>query len=253
MKKFSSRSKRIRGKFKVYGYLMEQGMIRPHLPFTRPFTKDNLEQTLLRYTTVYIKPDFGKEGKGVYRVVKNGPEFILKYQSRTKVFTDSHSLYQFVNRRSSSRLIIQQGIELERFNNKPYDVRAMLQRKPKGEWVCTGWFARVGSPGKIVTNLAQGGKVYSVNKLFQSKGLPPHEQSRRFDYIQRLSLEVARCLSAKRSGMHQIGIDWVFDQTGKLWILEVNSTWPVIYPVKKIDQTMYRRMLFFARSYGRRE
>lgn len=232
---------------------MEEEIIRLHLPFTYSFTKENLYSALRLFASIYIKPDYGKEGKGVYKILKNDDKLLVKFQSRLKAFSNIDSLYQFIRRQTSSKLILQQGIELERFQGKPYDIRAMLQRRPKGEWVCTGWFARVGSPQKIVTNLAQGGKVYSVSKLFEKKGLTSYEQYQRLEDIHNLSLRVAKCLSSKKSGMHQMGVDWVFDQTGRLWILEVNTFWPVIYPLKKIDPLMYKRMRSYARSYGRRE
>jgi D-alanine-D-alanine ligase-like ATP-grasp enzyme len=49
-----------------------------------------------------------------------------------------------------------------------------------------------------------------------------------------------------------MGIDFAFDRSGRLWILEVNSNHPQFHPLKQVDRPAFNRMMAFARSYGRR-
>jgi len=248
---YISKSRSIRGKLRVYHYLRENDRVRPFLPYTTAFTETNLKKALNNHSSLYVKPDYGKQGKGIYKVVNNKPRFHLKSLYHNKTFKDSSTLYRYLKKNSGQKLIIQKGINIERIQGKPYDVRVMVQRKPKGAWTVTGIFAKVGSPNKIVTNYSQGGRLSSMKSLFNKKGLSASGQQQRMREMERVSLNIANTLSKKRSNMYQLGVDLAYDSTGKLWILEVNSIWPQFSPVKWLDRKMYNRMLSFARSYGR--
>ncbi|WP_141500250.1 YheC/YheD family protein [Paenibacillus luteus] len=52
-------------------------------------------------------------------------------------------------------------------------------------------------------------------------------------------LAVSRTLSKKRSGMHEMGIDFAYDKKQQLWVLEVNSNHPQFHALKKLDLIAY--------------
>ncbi|MGO4184563.1 YheC/YheD family protein, partial [Paenibacillus sp. TAF43_2] len=178
---------------------------------------------------------------------------IVKKKQIQKKYNSVSEAYSQIKKMKSSRLIIQKGISLDRVNGCPYDIRAMVQRKPEGKWVCTGFMVKVGARHKIVTNYYQGGAIYSMKKLGKRQGLSIEATDKRISRLSKVALRISRTLSNKRSGMHELGIDFAYDQKQQLWVLEVNSNHPQFHPLKKLDPAAYKKMKQFAASYGRRD
>nr|WP_244226737.1 YheC/YheD family protein [Paenibacillus protaetiae] len=226
-----------------------------YIPHTAFLTPSRLLRMLADYGAAYVKPNIGSQGIGVCKVQKDEEGFTLdttrKKRQIRKHFRTSKSLLRYLKSLTPYRMIIQAPIDLGRVLNKPYDIRSMVQRKPKGKWTCTGFLVKVGSPNKIVTNYHQGGRIWSIDKLLRKLNIPEEERSGEIERLKHASLNIARVLSSKRSGMQEMGIDFAIDQNKKLWVLEVNSNHPQFHPLKRINPSEYKRMARFARSYGR--
>lgn len=244
-------SKGISDKSRVYKYLSTDKNLRSYLPDTVRFSKGNLSNMMNQYSNVYVKPTVGSQGKGIYKIIRKDPGYKLRSMSQSKLYSDLSTLYHKLNTNVKKNMIIQQGITLELVAGRPYDIRAMVQRRPNSNWTCTGIFAKVGSPDKIVTNYRQGGKLYTLDNVFNKMNLSSTEKELRKSHLNKTALDVATLLNSKCSGMFEMGIDFAYDREGNLWILEVNSNKPQFYPLKKISRSMYNRMLSYARSYGR--
>jgi glutathione synthase/RimK-type ligase-like ATP-grasp enzyme len=245
-------SARIVGKLKTHQYLLSSGVMKKFLPHTTSFNAANLKSMIERYAMLYIKPDVGSQGIGVYKLTRHAGGYTLKSTNRqTQSFTNLKQVYQYMKQKLRRKYIIQQGIPLEKVSGRTYDIRAMIQRKPGGDWTVTGSFAKVGKANMIVNNYYQGGKIVLMNKLFQHLNKSPAQANARLDQMSRVSHKVAQILSSKKPGMYELGIDFGYNEYGHLWILEVNSRHPQIYPLKTIAPDMYVRMLDYAKSIGR--
>lgn len=250
------KSNNIRGKLRVHRLIAKDKSLKRLLPSARAFTKKNLNDFSTKYRTIYIKPDIGSLGIGVKRLKPIDKGFQLdsvgnKKQYR-KTFTSTKKVYDHIRATTKRKLLIQKGVSLAKVDGKPYDIRAMVQRKPKGAWVCTGFLVKVGAKGKIVTNYHQGGKIITLPKLLQQLGYSKEKREATTHFLKKQAVKVAKHLSAHRSGMHEMGIDFAYDNSGKLWILEVNSNHPQFHPLRTIDRTAFNRMMTYAKSYGRR-
>lgn len=249
------KSSTIVGKLKVYHYLLADSRLKKHLPKTMAFSKKNLRKMTSRYSLLYIKPNVGSLGLGIFKVTTNEYGYTAKTNKRTRHFEDLNDLYFFIKdiKQEKKKLIIQKGIRLDKVQGKPYDLRAMVQRKPGGKWTVTGIIAKVGKAGKIVTNFHQGGRLMKLSTMFRKQGLSEGEAESIREHIRWLALTSARKLSGRKKGMREMGIDIAVDEyTNRLYILEVNSRQPQFSPIIKISPQMYQRMMSFARSYGRR-
>lgn len=248
-------SRNIRGKLRVCNYLLKDAELRQYVPRTVSFSRSNLQMMIDAYSSIYVKPDVGSLGIGVCKVKRKGNGYELKAMDGKRQWSaryDSISgLYQKLAG-MKGKLIIQQGIKLDRVNGRPYDIRAMVQRKPWGKWVCTGYMVKVGAAKKIVTNYYQGGTIYTLGKLHRKLGLSEDEASRRERALSSASLRIARSLSRRRSGMNEMGIDFARDTSGSLWVLEVNSNHPQFHPLRSIDPEAYQTMKRYASYYGRK-
>lgn len=250
------KSNNIRGKLKVCRYLSANPNLKSLVPHSKSFTRENLNTMSEKYNNLYIKPDVGSMGIGIYKLIRNKSGYDLlsvdkRKQSRTKFKTLS-GVYKHIRAKSQQKLLIQQAITLDRVKGRPYDIRVMVQRKPKGSWVCTGFLVKLGRNNKIVNNYYQGGHIITINTLLKDKGLSPAKRKTKMNMLTDKGLKVARALSNKRSGMHEMGIDFAISHKQNLYVLEVNSNHPQFHPLKKIDPKAYNRMLHYAKSYGRR-
>ncbi|WP_138754693.1 YheC/YheD family protein [Paenibacillus sinopodophylli] len=250
-------SRKIRGKLRVCKYLSANRSLKQYVPKTVFFSLYNLQMMLDRFDMVYVKPNIGSLGIGICKLkrIDSGFElYEIVHKSQIRRTYDSVAdIYKHLKKQGGRRLIIQKGISLDKVNDCPYDIRAMVQRKPGGRWVCTGFMVKVGGRNKIVTNYYQGGAIYSMSKLGSEQGLSDEETEEQVKKLKRVALRISRTLSRRRRGMHELGIDFAYDKQQQLWVLEVNSNHPQFHPLKKLDRSAYNRMKRFAASYGRRD
>lgn len=255
MAKKRYKSNRIAGKLRVNNYLKGHWELRRLVPRTVSFSRPNLRSMSRRFRTLYIKPNIGSQGIGVHKLKRLSSGYQLIYikgkRQKQRRFASIGSAYEHLKAKQPPKFIIQRAIKLDTLNGRPYDIRAMVQRRPGGPWTCTGFAVKVGAKHKIVTNYYQGGKLYTIQKLLKLKGYSEEERNGRIGRLTEQAEAVARFLSSKRSGMHEMGIDFAFDTDRRLWILEVNSNHPQFRPIKKLDRGAYNRMRSFAKSYGR--
>ncbi|WP_235533198.1 YheC/YheD family protein [Paenibacillus sp. Leaf72] len=251
------RSATILGKLKVCRFLQKNASTKPLIPSTTSFTLSNLKMMTAAHHTLYIKPNIGSLGVGVHKLEPLNDGYKLLYtkskKQLSKFFHSLDDVYEHLLPAKPSRLIIQQAVSLDQVENRPYDIRAMVQRKPGGIWHLTGFLIKVGAKGKIVTNYHQGGEIWTMHKLVQRKGYEDAKSSELIGHLTQHSLTVARALSKHKAGMFEMGIDFALDRNTHLWILEVNSNHPQFRPLKWIDRRAYNRIMRFAQSYGRKD
>lgn len=251
------KSKAIRGKLRVCNELEASKRLKRYVPRTVSLTRKNLKMMTGNYKSLYVKPNIGSMGIHVCKLncSQKGYELLTTHKRRSirKHFKTLSTVYNHLKAKHKQSMIIQKGITLDTVKGRPYDIRAMVQRKPRGSWTCTGFLVKVGRRNKIVTNYYQGGEIYTIDKLFRSKGFSPAKLRSRIQSLSQTSVRIARRLNDKYTGMHEMGIDFAYDTKQRLWILEVNSNHPQFHPLKKLDRSAYNRMASYARSYGRRD
>lgn len=251
------KSSTIWGKLRVCGYLTVNKSLKRLVPRTVPLTPMNLKVMIKKYNAVYLKPNIGSMGVDVCKLKHSKEGYTListdKKKLLAKHFRKPSTVYRHLKTKYKQSMIIQKGVNLDKVNGRPYDIRAMVQRKPRGAWTCTGFIVKVGRKNNIVTNYYQGGEIYTIQKLLQIKGFSPAQIRSRIQSLSQTAVKIASALSSKHSGMHELGIDFAYGPKRRLWMLEANSNHPQFHPLKKLDPEAYRRMAAYARSYGRRD
>lgn len=232
--------------------LLANEKIKPYIPRTRVLGLESLNPLLNKYRMVYVKPDRGTAGFGIFRVEKISDNQ-LQYQvnTRLRTFSSIYRLYSSLKKHKLKRTyIIQQGIHLLKYNNKPFDVRIMVQQDINGQWKVTGYLGRVAHPKKIVTNYHDGGTPMPFVKLMASY-LPEKKIKEMIKQLKQLGLIIASQMEAKYPRIKEIGIDIGIDKHYKPWIFEVNTKPdPFIFNRLK-DKRMFHRIYRYAVGYGR--
>lgn len=203
--------------------LLANSQIAPHIPPTRIFTKENLRSMLHSHSMVVIKPVCGAGGHGVIKVAKEGDGYKHTYYARNKHFSSFNAFYQSLNgMRNGRRYLIQKGIRLATINGRPIDYRVKHVKQADGGWVITAIVGRLAKPGLFVTNLCRGG-----TRLTGSEGIrrsisaaAVSSKKREMRLLTKLSTQM---LESRYPGIGQLGFDYGIDQSGKIWIFEVNT------------------------------
>lgn len=269
---------RVPSKWAKTKVILQNQSLSLYVPDTRKYDLSVLKEMLALYAMVYIKPDRGSFGNGVMKAEQrtvilspsqqksemnasaNNEEieqqeaqvlYILRYQKTAEVFFTPEELHQALLKRIQNRTyLIQKGIDLLRYQDRPFDLRVLAQKSPSGAWETTGMLGRVAAPQKIVTNYHSGGSILSVNTLLKNH-MNPSEKLSTINQLKGLGVQIAGQLETTYPGIKEIGLDIAMDQHMDMWLLEVN-TLPSIVVFKLFpDKSIYRKIHRYAVAYGR--
>lgn len=248
-------SRYVASKWKKTSILLTNPKLRPFIPDTEKMTRASLWTMLNRYQMVYIKPDFGTFGNGVMRVemLTDRSRTAYRYQNGLEIrqFSSYDDMYDSIKEATQNRLyLVQMGIHLTKYKNCSFDIRVHVQQSPKHVWEATGIIGRVADPKKVVTNIHNGGKIKSIERLL-SAYLPKEQQQSFIRGLENLGLMIAKELHEKYKGIKEIGLDVALDKKLNPWLLEVNTN-PDPYIFRKLkDKSMYKKVYRYAKAYGR--
>lgn len=219
------------------------------IPETRLFSFSNLQELLSRHQEVYLKPINNSRGKG-----------IIKIKCSSNSFLYAHALYPRTNwnRINSFRALceamsalgigknfylIQEAIDLARFQGRIYDLRLQAQKNGEGKWIMTGVGVRVAGKNRIVTHIPNGGYLAAYDQVMEESFGKSIEKRRELD---RQLLRIAQLIPVILEKGLQINLDIIsidvgVDSNSKMWVIEVNSK-PAAFDEKEIR---HRHLKYF--------
>jgi glutathione synthase/RimK-type ligase-like ATP-grasp enzyme len=219
-------------KLQVNEWLIQDVRLRKYVPLTARYqSASDATAFVQRFPTTFFKPVHGSLGLGIIRVTKNldgSVSYAIKRQHITpieeKVENSGKAIRRLQKRLKSRPYLMQQGITLASYHDRPFDIRILLQRDGSGVWRRTKVFARVAKAGDFTSNLSSGGEALPVNTVLQS--VFPSVESRKTCHrqirkVSNLITEVIERESGKQFG--ELGVDVGVDENGNVWIIEVNS------------------------------
>ncbi|TJY42598.1 hypothetical protein E5161_07020 [Cohnella pontilimi] len=233
----------VRSKLAVSYMLLETPETAEYVPDTRLLFKQSLNEMLEAYSEVYIKPDKGVQGIGILRVVKKAEDrFVIRSNSYKAVCYDFDTLWGLLSKLTyGSRYVIQKAIRSTTSSGAPFDIRIHVFRID-GKWRSGVMYGRVDSPGKVTTNVKQGGTSVLMESLFEEH--LQYNEKRKRDMLKNLS-KCAESIAETVNGMYpplrEYGIDVGIDKNGRLWIYEVNIAPMAPDAVIEGDESVYAR------------
>ncbi|MEK3732802.1 MULTISPECIES: YheC/YheD family protein [Paenibacillus] len=265
---------RVASKWAKTKILLQNKGIAAYIPTTRRYSIEALRELLAAHTVVYIKPDRGTYGIGVMSVEivppekssensdlqdsqsiaeSASPSYRLRYEQKKETFSSIEALHKTLKSLINKReYLAQQGIDLLRFEGRPFDLRVLTQKTPTGQWATTGIIGRVAAKNKIVTNHHSGGIVKHF-KTLMSEHMNAEEIENIRQELKILGVNVAAQLQKSYPRLKEIGLDVAIDSRWNIWILEVNTR-PALFPFKKFfkDPSIYNTVRKYAQAYGRK-
>jgi glutathione synthase/RimK-type ligase-like ATP-grasp enzyme len=213
-------------KYEVYQILVQDERIRSMLPETCPFHPQKAKEMFTRYPVLYLKPNNGSLGGGIIRITREPGKWI--YQSATQNGTmtrETRTLAEMIGilrrRIGKQDYLIQQGLNLAKFENRQVDFRVLVQKNRLGEWKITSTIGRIANDHHIVSNLARGGTIRKAAEVLA--GLTASQKPEVRD-IKKAAQDIAVTFDRLADGhFAELGIDLAVDIRGKIWLIEINS------------------------------
>jgi hypothetical protein len=215
-----------------------------HIPEYRLLTKANLQAMLHKYPTVYVKPNNSCQGKGVIRIERKYHYYLVKPRDRDKTYRVSsiNELKYCIEREKMKRTyLIQRGIASYTIKRRLFDIRTHLLRI-SGEWEMGAIIGRVATKRGVATNAYSGGTPVPIQSLLRDH--LGYDEGKRENYMEQLtilSLEATKTFGRAFPKWTEFGLDIGIDETGKLWIYEINIK-PGMLVFRK-DRPSYQRIM----------
>ncbi|MDQ0049606.1 glutathione synthase/RimK-type ligase-like ATP-grasp enzyme [Paenibacillus polymyxa] len=193
-----------------------------YIPETCLYSEDQLRMMLRRHAFVFIKPVKGGGGIGVMRVAKEQSGYTCTRMEHTHRFSHFRALAIGIHKLRVQRpYLIQQGIQLASIQGRPVDYRVKVVKEGQ-RWDFRAVVARHARPGLVITNLCKGGTLLKGTEALRMIYPRRLAIQKRREIIQ-LTQRCIPVLERRFPGIGQLGFDYGLDQSGRVWILEVNT------------------------------
>ena len=217
-------------KWELYCYLATMPELKSHLPHTVLYHQEqDIQDMLKQYQTIYLKPAVGRYSRKVVRVKLRQDNFFeysyVDDRLRLEVAESWDQLVNFYRPFYDRRkFIVQEAINVLRFNGQHVDFRAELQRNGRGHLEIVAISARLAALHSPVTSTRAGTAVYKFADLFKS--LANYSDLELIDLYNRVSdflLKVYRNVEKVYGMFGDMGIDFALDQHFNFRLIECNA------------------------------
>jgi glutathione synthase/RimK-type ligase-like ATP-grasp enzyme len=216
-------------KWQVHTWLSKDPRMKGYLPHTILLeSREKMIRFLQEHRLAYVKPIHGSLGIGIIKVVRlqdgrysyhiKGKQGIVK----EGIMTTPAQIMSLTGK--SKKYVIQQGLNLLTIDNRPFDIRILMQKDQTGNWRRTKAFCRIAQRGDITSNLSTGGDALPISVVLRKICADKNERVR----IQRKINQLSRMLPLvieEQCGLTlgELGLDIGIDEDRYLWVIEVNA------------------------------
>jgi hypothetical protein len=220
-------------KWDMHKWFSKEPDIEPFLPKTKIYnSNEDILEMLEANKVIYVKPSFGMKGFGVVRISKNNGTVKLQYredgENKNIIVEKLEELGKtFETLFNNGGYIIQQGLELIRFDGGIVDFRCVLQKNEACKWMCNGIIARIGAKDSVVSNISSGGAALpGLRVIRETLNIPEDEMFVLKERIISLCIKVCKALDEYGYNFGSLGLDIGIDKNQNIWLIEVNNRKP---------------------------
>lgn len=215
-------------KWSLYQIMGNNPIMKEYLPETRTVQQpDDIVKMLRENNAVYLKSHLGRKGRHVMQV-----EVIAEGLYRYNFFNDGRLtskmvvgfqpllsiIKDFFQKKS---FLVQAPIRLIKYQERPVDMRADLQRNGNGDVEVVGIAVRLGKPGSPITT---HGDALRFDEFFMDKmGYAKKNVKKLQLAANQFLLDVFEYIEKNYGEYVEMGIDFAIDQDEKIWFIEANS------------------------------
>ncbi len=192
-------------------------------------SRGNMIRILKEIPDIIIKPRFGRMGRGIIRVKRNGNGYHIPFGKMCLILKSPDAAYGAIceilrgSNLEISHCMVQKTVKIPFIQDRYFDIRILVQRtdgelKPK----ITGSVARLSQSRSAVPNLDQGGLVMSMEQVFEKFCSGFQIRKIRQD-IQQLALNSFDKMEMRFGKIGELGIDILVDNNLCPRVIEMNS------------------------------
>jgi hypothetical protein len=212
-------------KWQLYQILNSNKMLRPYLPATLRISSFNDLATMLNtYGHIYMKPNEGHKGKGIFTLQLNREQHTVVFSNmkHERTFGNITTLFKLYD---LDEYIAQQAIHSDTIHGKRYDLR-ILAHYQNNSFVISGIGIRQSITQEITTHIPNGGRLipYEFVKEKIDESL-----------LQHIIVQCGKTLSAHLGLIGEFSLDLGQTPDGHCYIYELNSK-PMIFDEPEIQQ-----------------
>ncbi len=212
-------------KYFVHQLLEKEEHLIRYLPTTLKGNGKNLEKALQHMENFFVKPCYSSIGKGIMNIQKEVDGDWYLYKKHTTKKSWEKSLFNSVEINRVKRLfkqhpfIIQERIPLATFQNRPFDLRVVVQKDGIGKWVISGIVAKLAPEGHVITNVARGGEIGLLQDYFTHREISIQDIQKN---INTLGVDIAKALEKNWPHIADLGLDVGITENGTPYFIECN-------------------------------
>lgn len=202
-----------------------------HIPETYLYPSlETIEQMLKHHQMVYLKPSGGSLGLGIFRIIHHPQKgyFCRFHQGEKNVLHRFETLDRLIQHyfshqpRKFEKYLVQQGIRLIRYHQRPVDFRIHLHKDSLGQWRVVAIGTKMAGPGCVTTHVRTGGAILSTYELL--KKVFGKEANEVQEMLKDKAITVAKALEQQIDGpLGELGLDMGIDINRKVWLFEANA------------------------------
>ncbi|MFJ5760056.1 YheC/YheD family protein [Neobacillus sp. NPDC093182] len=230
--------------------LKDEKEIRNHVPATHLLKKiDDFIEFIQDKEKVILKPVSLSRGRGIFILEKNQKqddgyilydhqnEFILRH-----LIPDNKRLEEMLKKLNilNKQYLYQTYIPLLKINNRPLDVRVVMQKYDIKSWKCSGIECRVAGENEVLTNISRGGEAMTLEEVVIGSGIN-QSYNKIYESIIGLCQKFCYLIDKKDEHYAEFGLDIGLDQEGFPWIIEANI-FPSFKGFKEMDYELYLKI-----------
>lgn len=214
-------------KWEIYNVLSQDEMLSPYIPSTeQALSSSAILRTLMKKHQIILKPEKGSMGKGIIGLFlhRNYVEVVYKDANllKRKQFTTRGDLKTWIdNVITSQPYLMQIYLPLHDEENRPFDIRILLQKDVHGKWFEQGRGIRLGTPDHLISNLGGGGETHSFESW--TENMTFNQKQLLSDNIHTIINRLPDVLEEQFNPLFEIGVDLGLTKDGAIWILDTNS------------------------------
>ena len=219
-------------KWHLFEWLKGSRATARHVPQTKRLRSSRTLVSMLKnYNSLYLKPENGKAGKGIMRLLYRNDATLpyrLQIQGGRRNLTYKAAsldrLWARIGKEKGSELyIVQQAIELATHRGRPFDLRILLQKNGRGSWSVTGIGARLAGARSITTHVPRGGSIEEPSSMLEGT-FGSERAATILKSVPTTALLIARQIErACEYTLGEMSMDLGVDVNGGLWFFEANS------------------------------